>query len=77
MPRPKPEIYRWPSRAPWYTVQWHRAIWRPKILSIREKMGVSVEIGARRWIRPRVFDLLLDGIGIDHYSDRTCEMLVA
>jgi len=49
----------------------------PEILAIREEMCVGVEIGAGRSIGLRVFNLLVDGIGIDHDADGTSEMLLA
>ena len=40
------------------------------ILAIGEEVRVRVEIGARRRIGLRVFDLLVHGIGVDHDPDR-------
>ena len=48
-----------------------------EILPIREEMCMGIEIGARRPIGLRVFDLLVYGVGIDHDADRASEMLVA
>src|SRR6516165_888421 len=73
---PEPWIHRRPGRTPGDAAQWHRAIRGSEVFAIGKKMRVRVEISAGGSVGRRVFDLLIDRVGIDHDAHRASEMLL-